>query len=341
MRWIRGFFVTGRAWVAWAMGLIAILSPLDRSHGNAIETLGGPASAHRAPFINGPHAPHVAWLPPSGDSGSSASESVFSSDDLHLGDPLSPQVLDGGVQPGPHLRRWLRDTARNARDDHEHYYSAHTVRDLALGVAFAAPLANTSLDQDVRDWWQDDVRNADSDRAAAFWKVFGEGAIFVPAMAGLSLVGKAMEDRPMFDFAGDLGDRTTRAYLVGAPPMLFMQFLLGASRPGETPHNSRWKPFDDWNSVSGHAFIGAVPFITATHMTDNRAAQTLLLLGSTGTAWSRVNDDAHYLSQAMLGWYMAYLATRSVHGPDYDAEPWTLVPLTGPELSGLGLVWQR
>ncbi len=336
-----GNFATGRAWATLTVGLITILSPYGRSWGNAIESMGSLPPVDRAPFSNGPHAPHVGWLPPAGTAASAAPDPAFSPNNLRFDDPLSPQALDGRIEAGPHLRRWLRETARKARSDHRRYYSAYTLRDLALGVTMAAPLANTSLDQNVQDWWQDDVRNTDTDRAAAFWKVFGEGVIFVPAMAGLSLAGKALEDQPVFDAAGEFGDRTTRAYLVGAPPMLFMQFLLGASRPGEHPYNSRWKPFDDWNSVSGHAFMGAVPFITATHMTGNRTAQTLLLVGSAGTAWSRVNDDAHYLSQAILGWYMAYLATRSVHAPDYDADRWTLIPLAGPQVSGLGLVWQR
>ncbi|MDY0166212.1 MAG: phosphatase PAP2 family protein [Thermoguttaceae bacterium] len=120
-----------------------------------------------------------------------------------------------------------------------------------------------------------------------------------------------------------------------------MQFLLGASRPGETDYRSQWKPFDDTNAVSGHAFIGAVPFLTAAEMTENLAARAFLYVGSACTAWSRVNDDAHYLSQVILGWYMAYLACRSVEATGEDMQTLSLVPLAGPELSGLGLVWRR
>jgi membrane-associated phospholipid phosphatase len=215
------------------------------------------------------------------------------------------------------------------------------MRDLVLGVALAAPLANTSLDHDFRNWWQDDIRSSGTDDLAAFWKPFGEGAILIPALACLGLVGSALRDRPLFDVGGEFGSRATRAYLVGAPPMLFMQAMLGASRPGETALDSQWRPFYDANAVSGHAFIGAVLFITAARMTENRSARALLYLGSTCTAWSRVNDDAHYLSQAILGWYVAYLACRSVDGTERGEEPLSLVPLVCAEFSGLGLEWRR
>ncbi len=270
-----------------------------------------------------------------------AVEPAFSAESFRLADAFRSEAFDGGFEPGPQLGRWLRETGRKLRSDHRHYYSWGTLRDLSLGLALAAPLANTSLDHDFRDWWQDDVRSSGTDRAAAFWKVFGEGVLFIPAMACLSLTGHLLEDRPAFDLAGDFGDRATRAYLVGAPSVLFMQVLLGASRPGETHYDSQWRLFADSNAVSGHAFVGAVPFLTAARMTDNRAAQAALYFGSVCTAWSRINDDAHYLSQAILGWYMAYLACRSVDATEHGLEPVSLVPIAGPEWSGLGLVWRR
>ncbi len=269
------------------------------------------------------------------------SDRVFSMDGLRLGQPLCPEATEGGVGLGPQLGRWLKESARKVRSDHAFFYSRHTLRDLALGIALAAPLANTSLDHDFRNWWQDDVRSSGTDDLAAFWKPFGEGAIFIPAMACLGLVGQALRDRPLFNVSGEFGSRATRAYLVGAPPMLFLQTMLGASRPGETNLDSQWRPFYDTNAVSGHAFMGAVPFITAARMTENRSARVLLYLGSMCPACSRVNDDAHYLSQVILGWYMAYLACQSVDGTQRGEESLSLVPLVYPEFNGLGLAWRR
>jgi len=235
----------------------------------------------------------------------------------------------------------FRRLARNIRSDYRNYYSWITMRDLLLGVAFASPLANTSLDDDFHGWYQRDVRSSGTDDFSAFWKTFGEGQIFIPAFAGLAVVGKMFEDRPLFGCAGEFGDRVTRGYLVGAPPMLFMQLMLGGSRPGEDFVESRWKPFEDNNGVSGHAFMGAVPFITAARMCQNPWAKGTLYACSTFTAWSRVNDDDHYLSQVCLGWWMAYLACRAVDDTQRRYCGYELTPIATAEMTGIGAIWER
>jgi hypothetical protein len=51
--------------------------------------------------------------------------------------------------------------------------------------------------------------------------------------------------------------------VVGAPPLYVMQQVTGSSRPGEGSAGSHWHFLNDNNGVSGHAFIGAVPFLAA------------------------------------------------------------------------------
>ena len=98
--------------------------------------------------------------------------------------------------------------------------------------------------------------------------------------------------------------------------MLSLQVLTGGSRPGETTATSYWKPFDDNNGASGHAFIGAIPFISAAKMSDNIWLKGGLYAASTLPALSRVNDDDHYFSQIFLGWWVAYLAGSAVDRTD-------------------------
>jgi len=254
--------------------------------------------------------------------------------------PWDQAVLPASCRPPKPSN--FRLLVRNIRSDYRNYYSWITMRDLLLGVAFASPLANTSLDGDFQGWYQRDVRSNCTDDFSAFWKTFGEGQIFVPAFAGLAVVGKMFEDRPLFGCAGEFGDRVTRGYLVGAPPMLLMQLILGGSRPGEDFVESRWKPFEDNNSVSGHAFMGAVPFITAAQMCQNPWAKGTLYVCSTFTAWSRINDDDHYLSQACLGWWMGYLACRAVDDTQRRCyRGYELTPIATPEITGIGVIWER
>ena len=78
--------------------------------------------------------------------------------------------------------------------------------------------------------------------------------------------------------------------LVGAPATGVLQVAIGASRPSETAAGSRWRPFHDNNGVSGHAFVGAVPFLAAAKYTDNRLLQVALIAASTVTASSRIAE---------------------------------------------------
>ena len=259
-------------------------------------------------------------------------------------DPVAEVSADASCAPpgfGTRLQADFQELKYHIWSDYRNYYRWTGMRDLWLGVGLAAVPANTSLDDDFQGWYQRDVRSPDTDDFAAFWKTFGEGEIFIPAYVGLALVGGIFQDQPLIGGVGEFGDRVTRGYLVGAPPMLLMQYLLGGSRPGEDGVDSQWKPFDDNNAVSGHAFVGAVPFITAAKMAQNPWIKATLYTCSTFTAWSRVNDDAHYLSQACLGWWLAYLAARAVDGTEQADRCFTFTPLVAPDVAGVGMVVQR
>jgi hypothetical protein len=54
--------------------------------------------------------------------------------------------------------------------------------------------------------------------------------------------------------------------------------------------------------------------LTAAKMTDNPFLKYPLYVGSTLTGLSRINDNKHYFSQAVLGWWIAFLAVNSVAG---------------------------
>jgi len=225
--------------------------------------------------------------------------------------------------------------------DYRNFYRWPASRDLLLGIAGASLLANTSMDQDFRDWVQDDVRSHSSDEFADVWKPLGEGQYMVPGLVGVGLAGWLLEDWPVGDVAGHYGWRASRAYLVGTPPAVFLQWALGGSRPGEKWYESSWRLFADKNAVSGHAFIGAVPLITAAQMCENRYAAGCFYFMSLLPAWSRINDDSHYLSQSVLGWWIAYLACRSVDETDAQCEGrrFTVVPLCGPGTAGVSAMY--
>jgi len=323
-----------------------------------------PAPACSAPVRAAPSTPRTFRLPsavpdrPHSDSPSAAGSACFQpcggselrqsapGDLLALFDADLPAVSASRLTAADwesHDRGPLMDVACRVLDDHRHYYSAQNFWEMGYALAGASVLANTSLDEDFQGWYQREVRSSGTDDFADFCKTFGEGDIFIPSFACAALAASILPEGPLVSTTGEFAGRTTRAYLVGAPPMLFMQGLLGGSRPGEDPVGSGWKAFDDNNAVSGHAFMGAVPFITAAQMSDRPLARAALYACSTLTAWSRVNDDAHYLSQACLGWWMAYMACRAVDGTQTARQTRTceIVPVATPEMAGVGVtVWR-
>lgn len=220
--------------------------------------------------------------------------------------------------------------------DHRQFYSPDSLAGLAYGLAGGALMANTNFDNTVRNHFQSSVRNASTDEWAHFLgaqKKLGNGYYTIPAFAVAWAAGSMLEGNPAADNVGEWGERSFRSILVGAPPMLATQYLIGGSRPTD-PGGSHWSPFQDNNGVSGHSFMGAVPFLTAAQMAGEPWLKVAFYAGSTLVPLSRINDDAHYTSQAFLGWWFAFLAARAIDSTQSNESDWTFAPWLEPGTSG-------
>lgn len=184
-----------------------------------------------------------------------------------------------------------------------------------LGVALATSgtLANTSMDQHVTNWSDAHFQGATGDKVAADFKMFGNGWNTIPVFVGVMFAGPLLEDTiPVAGPIGEWGNRSIQAMLAAGPMELFFNRALGSSRP-TADEGSKWRPFHDSHGVSGHAFMGAIPFLTAASMTDSVAAKVALFLLSFGTAWARVEQDVHYLSEVVMGWSLAWIGVDAVN----------------------------
>jgi len=219
---------------------------------------------------------------------------------------------------------YIKDTIVN---DYKNFYTRDRLIQLGIGFGVGGIMANTSIDSDFQDHFQNDIRSSGTDDFSKTAKDFGNGYYMIP----ISFLGAAICSRDCESPIGQWGWHASRAYLVGGPPTLLMQLATGGSRPGETSHDSKWRPFSDTNGVSGHAFVGAVPFITVARMnSDHPFWKYAAYVASTATAWSRINDNAHYLSQAVLGWYMAWHSVDAVFDSDENNDRRvTVTPMIG------------
>lgn len=206
---------------------------------------------------------------------------------------------------------WWTRTTRTVVADHACFYDAGTMLGLGAGLAVAGLAANSQLDRDIYEdvlqEWRTEEWNEFRDNLVPF----GDGAYVLPVLATTSLLAPALGG----DAVGEWGERSLRTILVGAPPVLALQRLTGAGRPESAANttSSEWEPFRHSNGVSGHAFIGAVPFLTAAAMQDDPIVDALCYVGSAAVPAARLQGFRHYFSQVVLGWWIAYLATDAVN----------------------------
>jgi len=226
------------------------------------------------------------------------------------------------------------------KNDYDEFYSSD--RFMRMGVMFAggAVMANTDLDQKFQDQYVATIFSVDDSYNA---KQFGEGKILIPLSLISAGIGHWLNDGTELTGIGKWGERTARAYFVGGPTVLVTQILTGASRPSEDKKISDWKPFNDSNGVSGHAFIGSVPFLTIAYQNkDNALIKYSAYLASTLAALSRINDNQHYLSQAILGWYLGWESVDSVYSVDSNkTKNIAIRPVIGTDNYGIqvSMVW--
>jgi hypothetical protein len=240
----------------------------------------------------------------------------------------------------PHQPRLADELRQRVWDDHRHFYSSESLCRLGLGLAVTGVMANTAIDQRLTDEISESQSNADDD-LAVFTKNFGEGKYVFPLFAAAALLGQCSDRWPEASLAGNWGSRSLRTVGVGAPPLLILQRATGGSRPDSPTGGSEWDFFDKPHGASGHTFMGAIPFITAAKMTDDLLLKSGLYVCSTLTGWSRVYQRGHYVSQAVLGWWIAYLAASAVDETESNESRFHVVPLTLGEGAGLGIEFRR
>ena len=212
-------------------------------------------------------------------------------------------------------------------DDYKEFYSIDRLKRMGISFAAGAVIANTHTDAMFQKWYQTDVRSGTTDDIAAVNKNFGEYRYVLPVTLAAALVDNMMEGTEYNNTIGRWGKRTIRAYLLGTPLLWATQNITGASRPAAN-RGSDWRPFKDSHGVSGHSFVGAVPFLVMAGMTDqNKILKAFFYAASTAAAISRVNDNAHYLSQAALGWYLAWESTDTVLDREHHERSYAVQPM--------------
>ena len=221
--------------------------------------------------------------------------------------------------------------------DYKNFYSCESLTCLTAAFGAGALMANTGFDSTMQNAWQQGVTPTDLGTFFSDCKPIGEGRYALSVFGVAALTGVVLEGRPSGDIVGEWGSRSLRMFVVGAPPLYVLQMATGGSRPGESSAGSFWHFNSDNNGVSGHAFIGAIPFLAAADMVESPWAKGGLYVCSTFVGFSRMTDNAHYPSQIFLGWYLAWASAMAVNRTElhYGAMEVRVVPLPIADLGGI------
>ena len=254
--------------------------------------------------------------------------------------PLDRELFQTPSQDGPpwagsrHPR--LSRAGYKVLEDYRNFYACEGLVCLTAAFGAGAIMANTGFDVTMQDAWQQGVRPTDLGSFFSGCKDIGEGRYVLPVFGAAAVAGLVFEGHPAGSVVGEWGSRSLRMFVVGAPPLYVSQWLTGASRPGESSAGSNWHLLNDNNGVSGHAFVGALPFLAAADMVESPLLKGTLYVCSTFVGFSRMTDDAHYPSQIFLGWYLAWASARAVSRTEthFAGMEVRVVPLPMADLGG-------
>ncbi len=197
------------------------------------------------------------------------------------------------------------DSATVARANKPILRRGEVIGVLALtGIALAF---DNTLRNKIRDP-TDSFGRAASDVGNAF----GNGIYVYPSLLAFSIAGKAFGSRGLYG----VSSRALKSTLLAGAGAIVLKTIVGRERPG-TDNAFKFHPFnlkDRTNSFpSGHttlAFALATSFAREINGTwDDVAFYSLATL----TAYARMHDDRHWMSDVVFGAGVGILATRFVH----------------------------
>jgi hypothetical protein len=223
-------------------------------------------------------------------------------------------------------------------EDYRNFYDCESLTCLTAAFGAGALMANTGFDDTMQAAW---MRGVEPTGLGTFFigcKDIGEGRYALPIFGVAAATGMLFEGNPVGDAVGEWGSRSLRIFVVGAPPLYVLQMATGASRPAELD-GSKWHFWNDNNGVSGHAFVGAIPFLAAADMVESPLLKGTLYVCSTFVGFSRMTSDAHYPSQVFLGWYLAWASARAVDATEmqFAGMEVQVMPLPIGDLGGVGV----
>lgn len=210
---------------------------------------------------------------------------------------------------------------------------------LTAGIVLGTSISLMPYDEDMR---KTALRNRGAVDGPAISFTNEYGNLLYPALGTFATygMGLVLKDESMRVFAR----KTCASLLVAGGITTVLKSMIGRSRPFTNQGSSQFSPFtiDDaqLSFPSGHTTVSFVMSASLSKVIDRWWADVLLYGLATGTAYARMHNDRHWLSDTVLGAAIGYYAVQWVHDSDKETdsvekENMTILPLIQPYSIGL------
>ena len=196
---------------------------------------------------------------------------------------------------------------------------AHVVKWYEVGAVLGATVLLSTLDESTQRYAQRH-RSEETNEIAGVFRQEGEAPYYAGVSLGVLTVG-AVTGNPAIRRSGT---RLVASVALSALEMSVIKRVVGRSRPNEDVGAFVFHPFTSLKDSAGVETRGAMPsghttaaFAVATSLADdinNPIIDALLYTAATGTAFSRINDNRHWLSDTFFGAMLGIFTAKVVNG---------------------------
>lgn len=191
---------------------------------------------------------------------------------------------------------------------------------------------SSAFDETTDNWVA--TQSTGSQGTARIFKRMGQPEVYLTVGGGLLATGLTLGDRDITR----AGIHVLGSLALAGTVSTTTKFLLGRERPTPDGDADIFQPLSGNDAFpSGHTTMA---FALAASLSDEirRPWATVLLYGAaTGTAWSRVHDHRHWLSDVAAGAMLGVASAKFVNGR------WSILGLRAPQIlpenGGVAISW--
>lgn len=178
--------------------------------------------------------------------------------------------------------------------------------------AVGATLLVYPFDVPIQQWVQAN-RTPQGDRLARFARQFGEPKTYFPYMVGFYLYGQLAGDKR----ARRTAELAAESMIITGLTTQILKYTFRRPRPGNVEAD---EPFEaDGGRLSFPSGHSSLSFSMATVIAHQYEDLRPLAYGLASlTAWSRVNNNAHWTSDVIFGAYVGYASAKTAMEIDPD-----------------------